>query len=48
MPFDYKLQSRVVITKEYHAMLKELAAQNRRTLQAQLEILIEKEYKGKK
>lgn len=47
MPFNYKVQSRIVVTKEYHAMLKELALKNRRTLQGQLEYLIEKDYKAK-
>jgi hypothetical protein len=45
MPYNPGTQSIVIVSKKHHAMLKELALKNRRTLQAQLELLIEKDYK---
>lgn len=36
---------RVVIDEQYHTMLKQLATQNHRTLQGQLEYLIQETFK---
>lgn len=45
MAFDNLTQSRPVISKTAHEKLRELSKQQRRTLQATLELLIEKAHR---
>lgn len=45
MGYDTTLQSRPVISREAHEKLRELAESQKRTLQATLELLIEKAHR---
>lgn len=45
MAYDTATQSRPVISKEHHTKLRELADVQKRTLQATLELIIEKAYR---